>query len=299
MMMSSIEHFSIIFKIGIPDNMIAEKRKEINEMKKLITIFVLATLFLSIASIGIAADNNPNNAQAEKLSLPENAVEVAPGVFYLGKALDKGQVVEGYAFVHYAKDSDHSKPVWDDTVDIYKFMFGGIKWENTMQYEVNPAASGLEDTEVLDALGASLETWNDAITETPSSFELFDTLVSFEEDATPGERDGKNIVVWRDLAEPRAIAYNVFWFSPAMKVIVDSDVVFNTDYDWSVGDICSGDKMDLQSIATHEFGHNGLNDLYMSPSVELTMYGYSNYGDIDKRTLGTGDISGIQALYGI
>jgi len=56
--------------------------------------------------------------------------------------------------------------------------------------------------------------------------------------------------------------------------------------------------MDLQNIATHEFGHNGLNDLYMRPSIALTMYGYSDYGDIDKRSLGTGDWLGIQELYG-
>jgi hypothetical protein len=56
--------------------------------------------------------------------------------------------------------------------------------------------------------------------------------------------------------------------------------------------------MDLKNIATHEFGHNGLNDLYMPPSIALTMYGYSGYGETDKQTLGTGDISGIQALYG-
>lgn len=290
--MSSIEHFSIIFKIGIPDNMIAEKRKETNEMKKLITIFVLATLFLSIASIGIAADNNPNNAQAEKLSLPENAVEVAPGVFYLGKALDKGQVVEGYAFVHYAKSSDHSKPVWDDTVDKYKLLFGGIKWENTMQYEVNTAGSDLDTEYVTTVLVDSLETWD-----SETSFELFDDeLETTTEGFNSGDRT--NRVTWDDLGSSGIIAANYFWFNPATKEMLESDVRFNTYYDWSVDDICSVDKMDLQSIATHEFGHNGLNDLYMPPSVELTMYGYGDFGETHARTLGTGDISGIQALYG-
>ncbi|MFH1462166.1 MAG: matrixin family metalloprotease [bacterium] len=238
-------------------------------MKKIITTLALIALVFGTANIGIAAGKKTNNAPPD---------------------------LQKITFVHYAKDSNRSKPVWDDTADIYKLMFGGIKWTATMQYEVNPTGSDLSDDDVLVALNASLDTWDTAIT---GGFELFDTLVSFEEDATPGENDGKNIVVWRDLSEiygANVIAVNSFWFNPALKVIVDSDVVFNTYYGWST-DGESG-KMDLQNIATHEFGHNGLNDLYMPPSQELTMYGYSGYGETDKQTLGTGDISGIQALYG-
>lgn len=50
-------------------------------MKKLIVRFVLVTLFLSIAGVGMVTASKPNNAQAEELNLPENAVEVSPGVF--------------------------------------------------------------------------------------------------------------------------------------------------------------------------------------------------------------------------
>ena len=64
--------------------------------------------------------------------------------------MDKGKVVEGYAFVHYVKPVASSKPVWDADVDVYKFMYGGIKWAETMQYEVNPAGSNLTDAEVLE-----------------------------------------------------------------------------------------------------------------------------------------------------
>jgi len=207
--------------------------------------------------------------------------------------------LEKITFIHYAKPNDRSEPVWDDTVDIYKFMFGGIKWAETMQYEVNIAGSGLKKAEVLKALGTSLDTWNDAIAEKLSSFKLFDKLVPLKEDATPGENDEHNIVVWEDLSEiygANVIAVNSFWFNPALKVIVDSDVVFNSYYTWSTTGVY--DAMDLQNIATHEFGHNGLNDLYMPPSTALTMYGYSGFGETDKQTLGTGDISGIQELYG-
>ena len=74
--------------------------------------------------------------------------------------------------------------------------------------------------------------------------------------------------------------------------------MFNTYYTCSTDEFCGEEAMDLQNIVTHEFGHNGLNDLYMPPCTALTMYGYSDFGDIDKRSLGAGDISGIQELYG-
>jgi len=204
--------------------------------------------------------------------------------------------LEKITFIHYVKPNDRSKPVWDDTVDMYKFMFGGIKWADTMQYEVNTAGSGgsgsdLADDDVIAALSASLETWD---TETP--FELFnDNLLTTEEDFDSGDRI--NRVTWEELPWENAIAMCRFWFNPATKEILESDVVFSTGFDWSV----SGEpgKMDLQNIATHEFGHNGLNDLYMSPGIALTMYGYSDYGETDKQSLGIGDRLGIQELYGL
>ena len=195
-------------------------------MKKLIVSFVLVTLFLSIAGIGMATASKSNNAQAEEFSFPENAVEVAPGVFYLGESIDKGKVVEEYAFVHYAKPATKSKPVWDDTIDKYKFMFGGIKWANTMQYQVNPDGSGLDGDDVMTVLEDSLETWDDAIT---GDFELFDNTVGTSV-KTSVEYDDTNLVMWDDLGSGGTIAVNYFWFYRATKEMVQSDVVFDTPH---------------------------------------------------------------------
>jgi len=53
----------------------------------------------------------------------------------------------------------------------------------------------------------------------------------------------------------------------------------------------------VQDIATHEFGHwVGLDDLYLSLDRDLTMYGYGAGGELKKRTLGTGDITGVRAV---
>lgn len=57
--------------------------------------------------------------------------------------------------------------------------------------------------------------------------------------------------------------------------------------------------MDLRNIATHEFGHSaGLLDIYDPAQSHLTMYGYSWFGDIQKRDLAPGDIAGIHEIYG-
>jgi len=82
--------------------------------------------------------------------------------------------------------------------------------------------------------------------------------------------------------------------------------MFDTDYTWGNAGLTSetelGDTsvMDLQNIATHELGHGvGLADIYSSTCSAVTMYGYSDYGETQKRTLETPDITGLQTLYGI
>ena len=57
--------------------------------------------------------------------------------------------------------------------------------------------------------------------------------------------------------------------------------------------------MDVQNIATYEFGHWAeVADLYNSADSLLTMYGYSGYGVTIQRNLGLGDKMNIQAVYG-
>jgi hypothetical protein len=268
-------------------------------------ILYITCMILIFCLIGtVSAASGETTRAHNELNLPENAVEVSPGVFYLGKSMDKGKVVEGYAFVHYAKDSNKvtkAKPARDDTFDKYKFLFPSVefKWANTMKYEVDPDNSSLDSEDVITVLGDSLNTWNVAITKINPSFKLFDSPDYLTTEQNPGENDNHNIVVWRDLGSGGTIAYNSLWFNTASMAIVDSDVVFNTEYTWSVDNTCTGEKMDLQSLATHEFGHNGLGDLYSPPSVELTMHGISyGYCETKKRDLGNGDELGIQALYG-
>lgn len=122
-----------------------------------------------------------------------------------------------------------------------------------------------ETEEVLNALSASLDTWNTAIT---GEFKLFETPEEDDSVYYSKDRDFTNTVTWGELPWVNAIAMCAFWFNPVTKEILESDVVFSTDFSWSVD------------------------------GTELTMYGYSSLGETKKRDLGTGDISGIRELYG-
>ena len=113
--------------------------------------------------------------------------------------------------------------------------------------------------------------------------------------------DGRNELVFGNYSREGVIAITVIWgyFSgpPSRKQIVEFDILFDTDFTWGNADNSS--VMDLQNIATHEFGHGiGLGDLYDAACFDGTMYGYSTEGEITKRTLNAGDIIGLRSIYG-
>ncbi len=95
-----------------------------------------------------------------------------------------------------------------------------------------------------------------------------------------------------------------------LKEIIEADMALATEYVWTQNSISSSTdpdsvtgepgKMDVENIATHEFGHFvGLGGLYSSTNSEQTQYGYSNYAELKKRSLESGDIAGVQKNYGL
>jgi hypothetical protein len=181
----------------------------------------------------------------------------------------------------------------------YKFLTPTqVKWSTLVNYVLNPTnPQGLSETSVCNAVTNSAETW-DAST----SKELFKNYTECPVDNTTtyGVQDYKNAVTFGNYSTEGVIAVTTVWYNPATKEIVEFDMMFDTDWTW--GDATNPETpnvMDLQNIATHEFGHAvGLNDVYDSACSEVTMYGYSNYGEVKKRTLEQPDITGLQTLYG-
>jgi len=206
--------------------------------------------------------------------------------------------LEKITFVHYIKGSQ-GKPTWDENVTDYKLIAGGVKWKKLpIKYNISLLLKPdyLSDSFVISAIQNASETWDSYV-----EANLFEMEAVTNESVISG--DGKNTVGW-DVLPENVIAVTHIWYNPATKEIVEFDTIFNTLYKWGNADPDNDgqpdvfDVMDLQNIATHEFGHNGLDDLRPPKDSELTMYYASKYGEVKKRTLGVGDILGIQELYG-
>ncbi len=179
-------------------------------------------------------------------------------------------------------------PPNDDSMSNPHYQLLGVKWSATISYWINPKNKyGFGTAAVVTAVSTSADTWDKEAT-----FQVFRYRGTTSRAA--GRRDGYNVVSWGAYS-PGAIAVTYIWYSGSR--IVETDCRMNTYYSWSL----SGGyrKMDVKDIMTHEFGHwCGLADLYSEADYWLTMYGYANYGETYKQTLGLGDINGLEAVYG-
>lgn len=262
-------------------------------MKKVVFGILIAAVLtvLAVSGIAIAQGISRNPATVE----PSERTVIVPD-----QAVDNSPVLERAIFIHYRKG--HAKPPEAGKPPkgpkCYDFLGRGVKWTTLpVSYIVHP---DLEAT-VGGAIFAGAETWDAATT----TSELFsDTYkvegeLSWDSDAP----DGRNELLFGDYPEPNVIAVTVVWgyFSgpPSIRKIIEFDIMFDTDFVW--GDATTNPAvMDLQNIATHEIGHGaGLDDVYETACAEVTMYGYSDYGETIKRTLEAPDITGIQTLYGM
>lgn len=293
-------------------------------MKKYLIIALLAAVVLS-AGVVVAGKPGPRlvrNVIPSKglatVTIPSQAVEVAPGVFSLGVAVDHdGRLVQGYAFVDYKKGfgrpgatcgngvcekGENAKKCPGDCADgggeepdassCYGFLSKGAKWRVTESYVVASNIDAIATDKALDA-------WDNQV-----SFEVFGNqdTISEVDGADLDEPDGKNEVMFGEISNPGVIAVAIVWGifrgPPSTRELIEWDVVFdNIDYPWGDGTLDST-VMDFENIATHEFGHSvGLDDLYTTECSEQTMYGRAAYGETKKQTLEVGDKKGIQQLY--
>jgi len=282
-------------------------------------ISILVTLILVFSVLALAGKPEfveKTNPSGKTVAIPAYAVEVAQGVFYLGKALDKGRAVEGYAL--FAKpgttcgngvcekgenakkcpaDCAGGDPTEPDTSSCYGFLAKGAKWKTVEPYLVDVAnTSGLDVAFVKSNLAADIAKW-----EAAANFNILgDEISGVVDGADTISTDGKNEVYFADIASPGAIGVTIIWGifggPPKFRELVEWDQVYDdVDFDWGIGE---AGKMDFESIATHELGHSvGLGDLYTSECLEQTMYGYASEGETTKRTLESGDIAGVRKLY--
>ena len=164
---------------------------------------------------------------------------------------------------------------------------------------------GCENTEPIEQWGPcwddvaqhALAEWNDA----GSQFRFRTARTARTPPPSCNQPDRTNVVVWGETvcgqgigADILAIAWNWTWENGE---IADSDIVFNTRYEWAAypGPWLS-DRPDLHRVAIHEGGHAlGLDhpDDH-GQRVAAIMNAYAD----DTETLQADDIDGVQAIYG-
>jgi hypothetical protein len=207
------------------------------------------------------------------------------------------RLIEKRVFIHRVKPDNPGKPDKPPKGDESGggkewYKYSGIHWASSdlaVSYVVDLDGSGLESGPAMSIIVSSFEVWG-----IETGTEIFGSAT--QGDIVTGGLDDINGISFGE-EEEGIIAVTSIWYYTLSREIVEVDTLFNTHYSWSL----SGESgmMDLGNIATHEFGHwLLLEDLYNKPAGDQTMFGYSTYGEISKQTLESGDIAGIEAIYG-
>jgi len=268
------------------------------------------TLSLTLSTSAIADPNENANDKAHEratFQIPNNAVEIAPGIFSLGTIEVNGQILEGIMAYHHRPNHSGGPGGGGDPVDptdsssCYSFIFDKpIQWKNQESWVVNPSnLSGLTDGEVFDILDDGFTEW-----ETAAGTQIFGTGSSTDAVlvADTVSTDGINEIYFADISEPGVIGVTITWGvvngPPFSRGLVEMDQVYDdVSFDWATdGDAT---KMDFGNVATHEIGH-GLGMGHTSPDdlcKDQTMYPYTSNGVTSGKTLDDGDKAGIQKLY--
>lgn len=248
--------------------------------KTFIFIIVLFGVILAIIAVKASMLIPANGNAKEHSQAPENS-----------PVINDNWELERVDFIHYVKPPVSGGP---KQTTCYKLM--GVKWANMpVNYTINPSnPQNLSEEFITSAILTSAETWDSA-----TSRELFNNMASINYTIQYGIQDFKNAIVFGYYPDNNAIAVTSVWFTRVGKKIVEFDQIYNIYYTW--GDASSSTVvMDLQNIATHELGHAvGLGDIYSLSCSAVTMFGYSDYNEISKRTLEQPDIAGLQKMYGV
>lgn len=269
-------------------------------MRKLLALFLSFLLLIVFSPLSYAQP-------AKTFSLPKNAKKISETLYDLGQKEVNGKVAQGYAFIHKKDPSGRSafgkgqggKKPGSGATNCYEFLSKGARWKVTEPYILEATnSSGLSPEYIASASAVATATWDNQV-----SFGLFGPRVEGTVDgADTVAPDGKNEVYFGSISDPGAIAVTIVWgyFSgPTFaRELLEFDMIFD-DVDFRWGDAQADSAvMDFQNIATHELGHAaGLGDLYTTSCTQETMYGYASEGEINKRDLNTGDITGIKKLY--
>lgn len=170
-----------------------------------------------------------------------------------------------------------------------------LKW--VLKNDANMASEGLSSGSVQAAISGASNTWDSA-----SNQNLFadSNLVTLNPIVATEKNNKINTISWRPFGST-CLGYARTYYRMdnigGYHSAIDSDLVFNTDYNWRTDGSWNG--VDVHTAALHEIGHTlGLGDIYGKPAFKYDTRQVMHYYTDVKRTLGNGDSAGLFKLYG-
>ena len=283
-------------------------RERISAVKiTLRTIRLLAVAALVATVVGVAS-TSAAQGPPEGFTLPSQAAEVAPGVFFLGTAVEHGIPVVGYAYAHHRNGHNGGpggggdpEPTPPDASSCYSFIANGAHWRSAEDVVVDPATvSGLGV--LISQVEAWMRAWEDQST-VSGIYRDFGSGTGLSADTT--STDGTNEVYFDTIADPGVLGYTIVWSTrtgpPRSRGIVEADIVVEDgEWAWWTGGGTIGPaQLDLGAVFRHEAGHYiGLGHTNQTTEcAEQTMYPSLASGDASKQSLGVGDIAGVEDLH--
>ncbi len=149
---------------------------------------------------------------------------------------------------------------------------------------------GLVDYGWVRSINNAARTWCNAGANFQFNHTGYSTSISYGQ-------DGVNIITYTNWSiDPTMSAFSLRYPLGSNDPIEECDMIFNMANQSGFATNGSPYRMDVESVALHEFGH-WLALEHENSIPEAVMYGTLNAGQI-KRALHTDDVAGIRALYG-
>ena len=127
-----------------------------------------------------------------------------------------------------------------------------VEWtERPVRYFVtNRGDNGVTPLQFQQAMARAFATWSDAPT-----IDINFNFVGFV-GAEPFDDDGMNVLGFQaDPDNERVLGATGFTIDDVTGRILESDIFFNTIFDWTVAANPESNRFDLESVAVHEIGH--------------------------------------------
>lgn len=183
-----------------------------------------------------------------------------------------------------------------------------LKWPRfpVRYFVTDRGVAGVSASQLQSAVARAFDTWHQV-----SSAEVSSSFVGYTP-ANPFEDDNMNVLGFLDRPElERVLGATTFLIDTTDGEILESDVFFNSSFQWSVASSGETNRFDVESIALHEIGHlyglghSAIGETELRPTggrrviaAEAVMFPIAfSAGNVDGRKLKADDIAGISDLY--